>query len=1346
MTAVNDAPALDNTGDMSLTAIDEDDTTSAGDTVAAIVASAGGDRITDADGGALEGIAITAIDNTNGTWQYSTDGGTNWTNVGAVADNNALLLRDTDLVRFQPDADWNGTVAAGITFRAWDRTAGAQGTHVDASTNGGATPYSTATETASIVVNPANSAPVLDNTGDMSLTAIGEDDTTSAGDTVAAIVASAGGDRITDADGGALEGIAVTVIDNTNGTWQYSTDGGTNWTNIGAVANNNALLLRDTDLLRFQPDADWNGTVAAGITFRAWDQTSGAAGDYADTSVNGGSTPYSTATETAALTVTAVNDAPTVDNVLSDQAATEDQAFSYQFASNSFGDVDTGDTLTYTATLDSGDPLPTWLSFSAATRTFSGTPTNDDVGAITVKVTADDGNGGTVSDAFVLTTANVNDAPTVDNLLPDQAATEDQAFSYQIASNSFSDVDVGDTLTYTATLGDGNPLPTWLSFSAATRTFSGTPANDDVGAISVKVTADDGNGGTASDVFVLTTANVNDAPTVDHTLPDQTATEDQAFSYQFASDSFGDVDTGDTLTYSATLDDGGSLPAWLSFDATTRTFSGTPTNDDVGAISVKVTADDGNGGTASDVFVLTTANVNDAPTVDQPLLDQAAVENEPFSYQFADDAFSDIDVDDTLTYSATLDSGDPLPTWLSFDAATRTFSGTPTNDDVGTITVKVTADDGNGGTASSTFALSVEDVNDAPTLANPLANQTAREDESFSYQIAVDTFNDVDVDDTLTYSATLDGGGPLPNWLSFDAATRTFNGTPTNADVGALTVKVTADDGNGGTVSGTFVLSVENVNDAPVTVQPLPDQVAVEDQPFSYQAAANTFSDPDVGDTLIYAAALEDGSALPGWLSFDPGTGTFSGTPTNDDVGVFSIRLTATDGQGASTSDVFSITVVDVNDPPTQVLPLTDQSVTEGAALTYQFPEDAFQDVDAGQSLSYAATLADGSRLPGWLDFDPDTRTFRGTPTASAVGTLTVEVTASDGNGGTVSGSFAVTVVALPEEPLPPPPPSTPNQPPADTAAPAEPPSTPAEDGGDASDAADAGDAGDAADSTDAGGEATTTASEADSASSEGDSASSSSGSMGAGRGSDEIDYHEREEQQAFEVGGLSEQLSSTMLSDSLLTDAHQPEEFREAWGTILGAYTDSSEELSVYLTSAFRAVTESAVFDQAAERLLDSMDGELAIAAQAGVALNADALLAKVHEARASVKAASQELESAIQAAAEAGKEQHFDGVLEDVVNAALARLMAANEHLFVESRALAAALSTLQDARNGVGGVVSEQQLATAIAGARGEALSEVIELRKSWDRTAQDVFSAFVGRLAAERGADSPRSSSG
>jgi hypothetical protein len=57
-----------------------------------------------------------------------------------------------------------------------------------------------------------------------------------------------------------------------------------------------------------------------------------------------------------------------------------------------------------------------------------------------------------------------------------------------------------------------------------------------------------------------------------------------------------------------------SLPAWLAFDATTRTFSGTPVNADVGSLNLKVTASDSSNATVSSSFKLTVSNVNDVPT------------------------------------------------------------------------------------------------------------------------------------------------------------------------------------------------------------------------------------------------------------------------------------------------------------------------------------------------------------------------------------------------------------------------------------------------------------------------------------------------------------------------------------------------------------------------------------------------------------------------------------------------------------------------------------------------------------------------------------------------------------
>uniref|UniRef100_UPI0016047CB9 DUF2341 domain-containing protein n=1 Tax=Stieleria mannarensis TaxID=2755585 RepID=UPI0016047CB9 len=146
-------------------------------------------------------------------------------------------------------------------------------------------------------------------TENLTLSDINEDDLNPVGDTVAAIVASAGGDRITDADSGAVEGIAVIGVDDTNGTWQYDAGGG--WTNFGSVSNSSAVLLDGSAKIRFVPAADYSGP-SGDITFRAWDTSDGNPSGTAavDVSTNGGSTAYGSTTDSANLNVLAVNDSP----------------------------------------------------------------------------------------------------------------------------------------------------------------------------------------------------------------------------------------------------------------------------------------------------------------------------------------------------------------------------------------------------------------------------------------------------------------------------------------------------------------------------------------------------------------------------------------------------------------------------------------------------------------------------------------------------------------------------------------------------------------------------------------------------------------------------------------------------------------------------------------------------------------------------------------------------------------------------------------------------------------------------------------------------------------------------
>ncbi|MDF2577802.1 MAG: Ig family protein [Chlamydiales bacterium] len=297
----NNAPVLA-AATPTLSTITEDNITSSGDTVATIV----GTSITDVDAGAVEGIAITAITPGTGTWQYSLDNGTTWTAMGTINAANSLLLLDTNKIRFIPDQN-NGSVPS-FTFRAWDRTSSSAGTKVDTTTNGGTTAFSTTQNTATITVTDVNDAPVL-TSATPTMTTIAASNISNSGQTVAAIV----GASITDVDTGAVQGIAITAapVSTGTGTWQYSTNAGSSWTAFPAVLPTNALLLRSIDKIRFLPD----GTTAStgSITYRAWDQTSGTAGSTADPSTNGGTTAFSTATDTASISVTsAVNHAPVI--------------------------------------------------------------------------------------------------------------------------------------------------------------------------------------------------------------------------------------------------------------------------------------------------------------------------------------------------------------------------------------------------------------------------------------------------------------------------------------------------------------------------------------------------------------------------------------------------------------------------------------------------------------------------------------------------------------------------------------------------------------------------------------------------------------------------------------------------------------------------------------------------------------------------------------------------------------------------------------------------------------------------------------------------------------------------
>jgi hypothetical protein len=251
------------------------------------------------------GIAIIGLTG-KGKWEYALTSAPSAQFIkidtsNPIGPSTALILTMGAKLRYTPDNE-NGETPT-ITYRGWDMSSGTNGQRVDLSQTssvGGATPFSSESDTAILSVTAVNDAPVL-TPGSPAPVVMGKASNDSAVTIpLTNFINTTKGTTIADVDTGDVKGgIAITGITG-NGTWEYSLNG-TDFTIIikTTIGDTTALLLPKDAKLKYTLGSD--NTVTASITYRAWDATAGTAGTFVDTSTAGGTTAFSTLTDTAEL-------------------------------------------------------------------------------------------------------------------------------------------------------------------------------------------------------------------------------------------------------------------------------------------------------------------------------------------------------------------------------------------------------------------------------------------------------------------------------------------------------------------------------------------------------------------------------------------------------------------------------------------------------------------------------------------------------------------------------------------------------------------------------------------------------------------------------------------------------------------------------------------------------------------------------------------------------------------------------------------------------------------------------------------------------------------------------------
>lgn len=710
--------------------------------------------------------------------------------------------------------------------------------------------------------------------------------------------------------GDSVGGIAVLSAHGI-GTWYFST-GGQAFAVMTAVDEDSALLLPPDARVRFVPATD-NGEVAS-LTYRAWDATSGSPGGRADARNHGGISPFSAAIDTASLTVGNKNDAPT-SITINGLSVVENQP---------------------------GAVIGT---------VFVSDPDADDTHTFTIS-----------DDRFEVVNAQLKLKP-------------DKHLDYEIES----------TIEIDLTATDNGAPPLGLTQSFVISVFD---VNEFAPALRLATLSVNENAANGTLVGTLQATDADASQTVQFELVGASA-----FSIDSAS---GEIRVTDTTQ--------------LDHEASAQL-----------SISVKVTD---NGTPAMSTTVDVSIAINDVneftPMIVESLLRIA--ENAPNGTSVGLVSGVDQDVRQHLSYRITgasianaftivADTGELIvndETLLDHEARTE-------------VSLIVEVQDSGSPPRSSTAVITVE-IEDANEFSPSIEDQSFTIDENSPAGVSVGLVRAHDQDRfqilryailaaTVNEAFTLNSstGEIVVNTAQLDHET-----TPRHQ----LIIEV-ADDGVPiRSQLATVTIDVRDLNEFPPTVS---DQgFAIDENSSNGTVVGKVFaSDSDTSQALSYAIATGNADDA---FAIDESTGELTIADNSQlDYEITpqrSLQVTVTDSGSPARSATGTIVVgvSDVNEAPQVDSQLIDQAIGANVLFDFELPENAFVDPDAGDSLRYAAQLADGSELPNWLSFDTSRRQFSGAASDATVGTLELRVTASDRGSPslTASQSFQLTISANP--------------------------------------------------------------------------------------------------------------------------------------------------------------------------------------------------------------------------------------------------------------------------------------------------------------------------------------------
>ncbi|WIW01416.1 retention module-containing protein [Achromobacter ruhlandii] len=588
----------------------------------------------------------------------------------------------------------------------------------------------------------------------------------------------------------------------------------------------------------------------------------------------------------------------------------------------------------------------------------------------TFTVTTADGTTGKVT----ITINGTNDAPTISGVAT--GAVKEDGTTTASGQLTQTDVDVNDKHTWSVNNDGKGQYGTFTVDQNGKWTYVLDNDSAKVQALTegqkvtdtITVTVDDGNGGTATKTITVDITGTNDAAVITPSKPGDdagTVQEDKVYTANGKLD-VTDKDAGQA-TFQPQTDFAGKYGTF-SIDANGNwTFK---LDNDAKAVqqlgakehlteTFTVTTADGTTGKVT----ITINGTNDAPTISG--VATGAVKEDGTQTVTGQLAKADVDVNDKHTWSLNNDGKGQYGTFTLDQSGKWTYVLDNNSAKVqalaegqkATDSITVTVDDGNGGKATQVITIDITGTNDAPTIGGT-ATGAVKEDGTLVTTGQL-TKTDVDTNDTHTWSVSNEGKGQYGTFTVDQNGKWTYTLDNASTKVQALkegetvtdTIKVTVDDGHGGTAFKEITVTVTGTNDiAKITGQST--GAVIEDKTL-VTSGKLTVSDADAGQSTLVAQANVAGKY--GTFSIDA-NGNWTYTLNNSLKAVQdlpagavlkeSFEVVSADG---SAKQVITVDVIGTNDAPVAADNAT--TVDAGGNHTFTAAEFNFNDGAEGNQL-----------------------------------------------------------------------------------------------------------------------------------------------------------------------------------------------------------------------------------------------------------------------------------------------------------------------------------------------------------------------------------------------------------